>query len=94
MKNIKLITAAMLLFATLQLPYGYYTLLRIVVSIASGLSAVNAFENNKTGTAYAFGIVLLLFNPIFPIYLDKETWIPIDIAIGIFFGISGFTDKE
>jgi hypothetical protein len=27
----------------------------------------------------------LLFNPLIPIYLEKETWIPIDIIVAVFF---------
>ena len=94
MKAMKLGTAVMLLFAIFPLPYGYYTLLRLVVSVSSGISAFHSLENKKTGLALAFGLILLLFNPIIPIYLDKGTWIIIDIMIGIFFGISGFNEKD
>ena len=94
MKEMKLGTAAMLIFAIFQLPYGYYTLLRLVVSISSGISAFDAKEKDQLGLALAFGFILLLFNPIIPIHLDKGTWIPIDIIVGIFFGISGFNQKD
>ena len=94
MKVMKLGTAVMLLFAILPLPQGYYTLLRLIVSISSGISAFHYLENKKTGLALVFGLILLLFNPIFPIYLDKGTWIIIDIIIGLFFGISGFNEKD
>jgi hypothetical protein len=29
-----------------------------------------------------------LFNPIFPIYLSREVWLPIDIIGSLFFGFS------
>ena len=64
MKAIKLGTAGMLFFAIFQLPYGYYTLLRLVVSISSGISAFGAMEKDQLGLALAFGFILLLFNPI------------------------------
>tara|TARA_B100001029_G_C14985259_1_gene408561 strand:+ start:455 stop:736 length:282 start_codon:yes stop_codon:yes gene_type:complete len=90
----KLGTAVMLLFAILPLPYGYYTLLRLVVSISSGISIFHYLENKQMGLALVFGFILLLFNPIFPVYLDKGTWVIIDIIIGIFFGVSGFNEKD
>jgi len=71
MREMKLGTAAMLLFAIFSLPYGYYTILRLAVSISSGISAFNCLENEKTGLALVFGLILLLFNPIFPIYLER-----------------------
>lgn len=94
MREMKLGTAAILLFAIFPLPYGYYTILRLAVSISSGISVFNCLENEETGLALVFGLILLLFNPIFPIYLDKGTWIMIDIIIGIFFAISGFNEKD
>ena len=94
MKTFKLITASLLLFAIFPLPYGYYQLLRIVVTISSGISAYNAYEDNNQGLSIAFALVLILFNPIAPIYLDKGTWVIIDIIVGIFFGINGFKQEN
>ena len=41
-----------------------------------------------------YSVSTLLFNPIFPIYLDKSMWIPIDIIVGVFFGVSGLQEKD
>ena len=84
----------MLFLAIFQLPYGYYNLLRLVVTISSGISSFSAYENEKVGNAIIFAILCLLFNPIFPIYLDKSMWIPIDIIVGAFFGVSGLQEKD
>ena len=94
MRLLKLITSGMLFLAIFQLPYGYYNLLRLVVTISSGISSFNAYEDEKVGIAIIFAIICLLFNPIFPIYLDKSMWIPIDIIVGIFFGVSGLQEKD
>ena len=94
MRLLKLITSGMLFLAIFQLPYGYYNLLRLVVTISSGISSFSAYENEKVGIAIIFAIICLLFNPIFPIYLDKSMWIPIDIIAGIFFGASGLQEKD
>ena len=93
-KNIKMITALLLLIAIFPLPYAYYQLLRIIVTISSGISAYNEYENNNYGLSIAFAIVLILFNPIAPIYLDKGTWVIIDIIVGISFGINGYNEHK
>ena len=94
MRVLKLITSGMLFIAIFQLPYGYYNLLRLAVTASSGISSFNAYKNKNIGTAIIFAIICLLFNPLFPIYLDKGTWFPIDIIVGIFFGASGLQEKD
>jgi uncharacterized membrane protein HdeD (DUF308 family) len=94
MKILKLTTAAMLLFAIFPLPYGYYQLLRIAVTISSGISAFRAYEKKNQILAIVFGLVFILFNPIIPIYLDKGSWVFIDIIVGIFFGVNGYSENE
>lgn len=74
----------MLLLAILTLPYGYYTLVRISVTIYAVLVAVTFFNSEKVEGMYLFAAIAILFNPILPIYLTKEIWAIIDIvAAGI-----------
>ena len=84
----------MLLFAIFPLPYGYYQLLRMIVAISCGISAYKAYEDKNQVLSIAFALVLILFNPIAPIYLDKGTWVFIDIIVGIFFGINGYNENK
>jgi len=94
MKILKLITAGLLFLAIFQLPYGYYQFLRLFVTIVSGISAFAAYKNNNQELAIIFALVLILFNPLIPIYLSKGIWIPIDIIIGIFYGINGYNEND
>jgi hypothetical protein len=79
------ICCALLLFiAVLHAPREYYWLLRTVVSIGAVLVIVQ--NMSRTYWVVLFAIVLVLFNPIFPIYLYKKVlWIPIDISAGLLF---------
>lgn len=83
-----LVPAVALLIALVPLPYGYYTLLRIVVCGATSLLAYN--ELNTSGAVSMWGLLMggvaLLFNPIVPIHFSREIWAPIDIlaAVAIF----------
>lgn len=90
----RLITFIFLLGALIELPYGYYTLLRFLVCGVSGYTAYIALELNKKSWVWIFGIIALLFNPLIPIYLDKGTWQIIDIITAIFFIISLFSIKK
>lgn len=70
----------MLALALLPLPYGYYTLLRLVVCVAFVWSALDLFQRELIGWAVAAGVVALLYNPVIPVYLDRELWMVVNIV--------------
>ena len=80
------IVTGLLLFAVLPLPYVYYQLLRIVVTLIAAVNAYKFYEDNQMAWVLVFGIIALIWNPIFPIYMDKSAWMVLDIiGAGIFF---------
>lgn len=86
MKILVWISAIMLFAALAPLPIGYYTLLRMIVTITAVLLAVNDYKNDKIELTIIFGIIALIFNPLIPIYLtDKSVWMPIDLIVGVLF---------
>ena len=86
MMQMNKIVAGLLLFAVLPLPYIYYQLLRIVITLIAAVNAYKFYEDNQMAWVLVFGIIALIWNPIFPIYLDKSVWIILDfIGAGIFF---------
>jgi Family of unknown function (DUF6804) len=80
-----LIPVALLLLATARMPYGYYTLLRIVVCLFAVCVAITEWDAGALGrgVSIAFGVVALLFNPLVPIFLKRATWHYIDIGIAV-----------
>lgn len=95
-KNILTIIASGFLFMALLdgLPYGFFTLLRFVVCSVGIYIAYKIYEDNKESLwVWAFAGMAILFNPIIPIYLQRETWIVIDLIIGIFLLVSIFFIK-
>lgn len=71
-----------------DLPYGYYTFLRLVVcSISAYTSYVYFSENKKINLGFiVFGFFTLLYNPIIPVHLgEKSIWIVINIITVIVF---------
>ena len=86
MKNIKYITAGLLLLAILPFPYAYYILLRLVVTAVSGYCAFLLYKDNSMGWAFAFAILAILFNPLVPFHMDKSSWMIFDIVAAGLFG--------
>jgi hypothetical protein len=100
MKNIDklwfIVPSLFILIAILPLPYGYYTLLRIVVSIAAGYIAFIAYSEGST-KAYLviYGLMALLYNPILPVHLSREIWLPINLGtIGVLITTLFITKKN
>ena len=94
-KNIvSIISIVMLLLAIPPIwPYGYYILLRWVVTASAIFLVWIAYNLKKTFWLFLMGIIALLFNPIAPIHLDKETWIVIDLIVATIFLVSIFKIK-
>ena len=85
----------MLLLAVFSFPIGYYTLLRLVVSLTAGILCIKLHKDENSLLMVISGIIALLFNPIYPIYLgDKSIWMPIDIIAGCFFVYEAITYKS
>ncbi|WP_042722814.1 DUF6804 family protein [Flavobacterium sp. B17] len=77
-----------------RLPIEYYTFLRILVSVAALLVLYITLSAKQHYFSIIFLVVLILFNPVFPIYLfRKSLWIPIDTITGIVFLLITFVDK-
>ncbi len=84
-----IISATMLILAIPPIwPYGYYMLLRLVVCACSAFLAFRSYALEKRIWTYMMVFVALLFNPIAPIYLQKETWVVIDVIAAVVFLIS------
>lgn len=86
MKAIYLIAAGLCLLALAPMPYGYYTFLRIVVTITAIIIIKNEWNAGANFWVVAFGITGVLFNPVIPIYLyQRSKWMPIDIGVAVLF---------
>lgn len=85
-KTSRLIAAGLLLLAIAPLPYGYYQFLRIAITIIAGINAFHVYHQKGQWPFLIFLGIAILFNPLFPIYLDKDSWTPIDLITAIFFG--------
>ncbi|MBU0561284.1 MAG: hypothetical protein KKG93_17150 [Bacteroidetes bacterium] len=85
---IRFITAGLLVITFFDLPYGYYQFLRVLVTVVAAVLIYYSYSQKNELWLTLFFIILILFNPIFPIYFKKEIWIIIDIISAIVFIVS------
>ena len=81
MKQVYLILAALMLLCLAPMPYGYFQLVRFVAMVVFGLMAYQYYCRNKAIAATAFGVLALLFQPIYKIALGRATWNVIDVVV-------------
>jgi len=80
---IRIITAILLLISLANLNIGYYNFLRWVVTSSSIYMAIISFREKVEVGVWVFGLLALLFNPIFPFYLSKSLWRSVDVVAAI-----------
>jgi hypothetical protein len=75
------VAAVLLALATVfDWSYGYYNLLRVAVSLCSAYLAWFAVTSDRRSWAITFGVLVLLFNPLLPIYLTRGIWQVLDVV--------------
>lgn len=88
-----LILALALLLCLFQMPYGFYTVIRLATAIIACCWAYKFHETNKTPWAIISIGIAILFQPLIKIMLDRTTWNILDVIIAILIcGIIFFRD--
>ena len=81
---VPLAIAAVLSFIALaELPYGYYTFLRWVMSAIAVLLGVFAIRWKQLGWLVVAAPIFILWFPPFQISFEKAVWSPINVVAGI-----------
>lgn len=87
MKNsetlIKVALTVLLFLCLLDMPYGYYQLVRFVALMGFGCLAYKANERNNKTEMVVYAGLALLFQPFVKIALGREIWNIVDILVGI-----------
>lgn len=83
-QKIQVTGAAVLLLCVLPLPYGFFMLVRVAMTIIGGYLAYKYYEEDNTTLALTFCGIVLLFQPFFKIALGRELWLIVDIIVAIF----------
>lgn len=88
------ICAAMLFLGAAPLPYGYYTLLRLVACGVFAFAAFVAYGRKNKVLPWVYALLALVFNPIIKVHLPKELWAFVDIGAGVLLLATAKSVKE
>jgi hypothetical protein len=78
---IMLMMALVLFLCLMDMPYSYYQFVRIFCFI--GFAALSSMSKVNSWQSLVFGCLAVLFNPVFPIHMDRFVWNFLDVGIAI-----------
>ena len=89
------LASAVLLVAALgDHSYSYYTFLRWVVFMSAGMVAWVAWQTEVQPATFQFAAIAILFNPLAPVTMDKDTWGLIDVICAGLFALALFLPSK
>tara|TARA_R110002050_G_scaffold152195_4_gene279609 strand:+ start:11190 stop:11483 length:294 start_codon:yes stop_codon:yes gene_type:complete len=95
MQNIiKSILALLFFLCLLNMPYGYYELIRFIAFVGFGFLGYKANQEDKSEQVFIYIALALLFQPFYKIALGREIWNMVDVVVGIGLLISIFIKKK
>jgi hypothetical protein len=93
--KLSLIAGLILILALFHMPYGYYSFMRIAISLICVYNIYNCIELNQKDWKFFFYIsCLILHNPIFKVHFKREEWFPIDIVCICIFAFIAYTEHK
>lgn len=76
-------------------PYGYYMFMRLVVCAGAVYAAfVLLNAGQRRALAWTFIALALLYNPIFRVHFERETWSLINLASAAPFALLGWFARQ
>jgi hypothetical protein len=82
-KAIKITLAIALLLCLLDMPYGFYELVRFIGLLGFGLLAYKASQKQDKTLSIVYVVLALLFQPFFKIALGRDIWNIVDVIVAI-----------
>ena len=83
MNLIRFILAILLFICLLDMPYGYFQLVRYLAMIGFSILAYDSYQKGKQTQAIIFLCLVILFQPLLKISLGRQIWNWVDVAVGI-----------
>jgi len=80
---IRLVLAFMLFLCLLDMPYGFYQLVRFLALVGFAILAYQANEKGLNTEAVIFISLAIVFQPIIKISFGRSIWNVIDVIVGL-----------
>ena len=82
-KIIKIILAILFFVCLLNMPYGYFQLVRFSALVGFAILAYNSNKQGYKIEAIIYVFLAILFQPLIKIALGREIWNVVDVIVGI-----------
>ncbi len=80
---IKVILAVLFFICLLDMPYGYFQLVRFLALVGFSLLAYQAYETGNRIEGFVYIGLAVLFQPLVKIALGREVWNMVDVVVGV-----------
>ena len=94
MNYLKIVLAVLLLLCLLDMPYGFYILIRYVATVSFGYMAYSYCQENKRELAIVTGALAVLFQPIIKFALGRFVWNVVDVVAAIALVVLVFVESK
>ena len=91
---IKIVLTILFLLCLLDMPYGYFQIVRFSGLVGFGILAFQANESKQKELAIVFIGLALLFQPFIKIAIGRQIWNIVDIVVSIFLIATIFIDRK
>ena len=81
--SLKIILSLLLFLCLLDMPYGYYQLVRFIAAAVFVFFSYQSYKQGDIPYSYLFGVLAILFQPFIKISLGREIWNIVDVIVGI-----------
>lgn len=78
---LKVVIAILLLLCLMNMPYGFYELVRFGATVAFFYLSYGYFKSKDNGLGLVFAALALLFQPFFKVALGRAIWNVIDVVV-------------
>ncbi len=91
---IKVVLTILFFLCLMDMPYGYYQLVRFLALVGFAILAYKSFERQENIMTIIYVSLAILFQPLIKVSLGRELWNIIDVIVGIGLIISIFTKPK
>ena len=91
---IKVILSLLFFICLLNMPYGYFQLVRFVALVGFAILAYRANEQGRKTEAIIYVCLGILFQPLVKIALGRQIWNIVDVVVGVALLVSLFMRRS
>ena len=80
---IKIVLAVLFFICVLNMPYGYFQLVRFIALVGFAILGYQANQQGRETEMFIYIGLAILFQPLLKIALGRQIWNVVDVVVGI-----------